>query len=110
MNYNFLLQERACELVDSTSGDIKKKVSEKVQELHSTMFRNMASAPSVNPYAATYRPNTSTGTLNPNENTTAPTTTNNISSTYVEPPPLQTIQTPRYDWQAGVYSTSISQP
>ena len=70
----------------------------------------MASAPSVNPYAATYCPNTSTGTLNPNENTTAPTTTNNISSTYVEPPPLQTIQTPRYDWQAGVYSTSISQP
>jgi len=102
--------ERACELVDSTNGDIKRKVSEKVQELHSTMFRNMASAPSVNPYAATYRPNTSTGTLNPNENTTAPTTTNNISSTYVEPPPLQTIQTPRYDWQAGVYSTSISQP
>jgi len=102
--------ERACELVDSTNGDIKRKVSEKVQELHSTMFRNMASAPSVNPYAATYRPNTSTGTLNPNENTTAPTTTNNISSAYVEPPPLQTIQTPRYDWQAGVYSTSISQP
>ena len=69
MNLKFFLQERACELVDSTNGDIKRKVSEKVQELHSTMFRNMASAPSVNPYAATYRPNTSTGTLNPNENT-----------------------------------------
>ena len=89
-------------------------MSEKVQELHSTMFRNMASAPSVNPYAATYRPNTSTGTFQPNavENTiTAPTTTNNInSSTYVEPPPLQTIQTPRYDWQAGVYSSTTLQP
>ena len=87
-------------------------MSEKVQELHSTMFRNMASAPSVNPYAATYRPNTSTGTFNPNANTNENTTstTNNLSSTYVEPPPLQTIQTPRYDWQAGVYSSLNTAP
>ncbi len=50
------LQNKCIELVVSTSGETKKKLSEKIQELSSAMYKSIQTAPSVNPYSSTYRP------------------------------------------------------
>ena len=44
------LMDRASELVDKTNGDTKKRLSEKIQELSTAMYKSISSAPSVNPY------------------------------------------------------------
>lgn len=65
------MQERAVELVDTTAGEIKKRLGEKINELSSAMYRSMSSAPSVNPYSSTYRPSANSGAYNPNNSTAA---------------------------------------
>jgi len=98
------LLERACDLVDSTSGEIKKRLCEKIQELHSSMFRSIASAPSVNPYSATYRPTSNS------VSTTNDTNTVNSNSSYspVHLNSNNSIPSPRYDNSYPYYSSQNS--
>ena len=81
------LLERACDLVDNTTGDVKNRVSEKIQELSNAMYRSISSAPSVNPYSANYRPSTQSSTTtttpayHPNNSTSSTNADTNSSST-----------------------------
>lgn len=72
------LLDRACELVDKTNGDAKKRLSEKIQELSTAMYKSISSAPSVNPYSANYQPN----------ETSTPSTNDSQDSTFGGIPPL----------------------
>lgn len=79
------LLERACDLVDNTTGEVKSRVSEKIQELSNAMYRSISSAPSVNPYSANYRTNqnsvAATPTYHPNTSTSSINVTDNNQST-----------------------------
>jgi len=72
------LLDRACELVDKTNGDAKKRLSEKIQELSTAMYKSISSAPSVNPYSANYQPN----------ETSTPSTNDSQDSSFGGIPPL----------------------
>jgi len=72
------LLDRACELVDKTNGDAKKRLSEKIQELSTAMYKSISSAPSVNPYSANYQ--------GPNETSTP--TNDSQDSSFGGIPPL----------------------
>jgi len=82
------LLDRACELVDKTNGDAKKRLSEKIQELSTAMYKSISSAPSVNPYSANYQPGSANaGAYNPNE-TSTPYTNDSQDSSFGGIPPL----------------------
>lgn len=94
------LMDRAYDLVDKSTGDIKKRLSEKIQELSNAMYKSMSSAPSVNPYSSTYRPTANAGAYNPNESngyvngSQAPVGQAQPPQAAAAPP---AVQTPRYE-------------
>ena len=65
--------------MDKTNGDTKKRLSEKIQELSTAMYKSISSAPGVNPHSSTYQLSANAGGYNPNETSTPAPNTDSVT-------------------------------